>query len=136
MSQHEYMLFSSETLFDDRADDKNLYLTKKFTTKYFQRIFLLTSGQLTLVDYVDYGEWDLPDDVANGKLVGKGFPHYILRREIHGFDSIAEAIKHPLLLKSKLLTMSQVLIKRNSDTGYYELVQGEELEAIFSAAKV
>jgi hypothetical protein len=32
--------------------------------------------------------------------------------------------------------MSQVLIKRSSDTGYYELIQREELEAIFLAAKV
>jgi hypothetical protein len=134
MSQHEYKLFGVEQPFDDDAGNNWLYLTKEFN-KYYQRIYLLNSGQLALADYVNYRCGRLPEDVANGKLVGKGVMHNFLR-QLGYFGSITEALNHPLLLKSKLIDMSQVLIKRSSDTGYYELIQREELEAIFLAAKV
>lgn len=134
MSQKEYRLFSAEHQSDDKAVNKWLYLTTEFN-KYFRRIYLLDSGELALVDFVDYGDYPLPNDVANGKLVGKGVSHYSLWL-MESFDSLTEAIKHPLLLKSKLVDMSQVLVRRNSYTGYYELVQGKDIDDIFEAAKV
>jgi hypothetical protein len=134
MSQKDYRLFGANPYVDPSAANRLLYLTKQFES-YNQRIYLLESGALALVDYVDYGYYELPYDVLNGKLVGKGVSHYVLN-ELATFDSLAEAVKHPVLLKSKLINMSQVLIKRSSDTGYYELIQREELEDIFLAAKV
>lgn len=134
MSQKEYRLFSVEHQVDDRAANRSLHLTEKFES-YIQRVYLLNSGELALVDYVDYGDYPLPTSVANGKLVGKGVAHYYLR-ELLSFDSLTEAIKHPVLLKSKLINMSQVLVKRNSYTGYYELIQGADIDDIFEAAKV
>lgn len=133
MSQKEYRLFSAEQYFDDRVANSSLHLTEKFES-YIQRIYLLNSGELALVDYVNYGDGPLPNDVANGKLVGKGVSHYSLWL-MESFDSLTEAIEHPLLLKSKLINMSQVLVKRNSYTGYYELIQGADIEDIFEAAK-
>lgn len=134
MSQKEFRLFGANPQVDPRAVNKSLYLTEHFDS-YTQRIYLLESGELALIDYVDYGDYQLPTQVVNGKLVGKGVSHYYLQ-ELKSFDSLAEAIKHPTLLKSKLINMSQVLIRRNSYTGYYELIQGKDIEDIFEAAKV
>jgi hypothetical protein len=133
MSQKEYRLFGANPYVDPSAANRLLYLTKQFES-YNQRIYLLESGALALVDYVDYGAYELPHDVLNGKLVGKGVGHYVLN-ELAFFDSLAEAVRHPVLLKSKLINMSQVLVRRNSYTGYYELVQGKDIDDIFEAAK-
>lgn len=133
MSRKEYRLFGADSYVDLWAANSPLYLTEQFE-RYTQRIYLLESGTLALVDYADYKHYELPNDVLNGKLVGKGVGHYILN-ELASFDSLAEAVKHPVLLKSKLINMSQVLVRRNSYTGYYELVQGKDIDDIFEAAK-
>ena len=134
MSRKEYRLFGADSYVDPWATDRLLYLTKQFES-YAQRIYLLESGELALVDFVDYKHYELPNDVLNGKLVGKGVAHYTLY-ELAPFDSLAEAVRHPVLLKSKLINMSQILVRRNSYTGYYELVQGKDIDDIFEAAKV
>jgi hypothetical protein len=133
MSQKEYRLFSAEQTVDGGAMNKWLYLTRRFEN-YAQRVYLLNSGELALVDYVDYGDYTVPQEVLAGKTVGKGVSHYYLR-ELKSFDSFTEIFKHPILLKSKIINMSQVLVRRNSYTGYYELVQGKDIDDIFEAAK-
>lgn len=128
-----YRLFRATPQEDKRGIGSQLYLTKKCNI-YYIRIYLLTSGELSLIDYVDYGE-GVPQDVVTGKKVGVGVPHYILS-EVESFSSALEVANYSNTLKEELLVMSKVLIKYNDTSGYYELVQGKDIDDIFEAAKV
>lgn len=128
MRRDQFQLFSVEYLRDERAEGRDLYITQWFED-WHERIFLLNSGELALVNYVHYTTCPPPPATEEAKLVGRGFAHFnLIFRE--SSNSI-ENIKNLPNIKENLMNMRYVLIERSPTTGYYKLYQGEDIENLF-----
>ncbi len=97
-----------------------------------EALALLESGELALGNYVDYHRFGKPEGA--GKLIGRGFPHYILIYQ-RSFENIYELknyqISQHAFLEKDLIDMSYVLVNRNQDTGEYSFYQGDDIEKLF-----
>jgi hypothetical protein len=128
MRTEQFQLFVVEYLRDGQASGRDLYITKWFED-WEERIFLLESGELALVNYVHYTTCPPPPATEEAKLVGRGFAlHSLCFRE--SSNSI-ESIKKLPNIKEHLMNMVYVLIERSPTTGEYKLYQGEDIEKLF-----
>ncbi len=128
MRKDQFQLFTVEYLCDEQASGRDLYITRWFET-WYERIFLLESGELALVNYVHYTTCPPPPATEEAKLVGRGFAHHGLN--FRGSSNSVESIKKLPNIKEHLMNMVYVLIERSPTTGEYKLYQGEDIEKLF-----
>lgn len=131
MITQQFQLFKTEESRDREIRDRDVYITKWFED-WTRRLFLLENGELALGNYVDYHRFGKPEGA--GKLIGRGFPHYILIYQ-RSFENIYELklyqISQHAFLEKDLIDMSYVLVNRNQDTGEYSFYQGDDIEKLF-----
>jgi hypothetical protein len=135
---NKYLVATLE-LYNDRAAERvDIYISKGNNfKKYWLRLFLLPTGELVLIDYVNYhgARVIVPSDVRDGVCFGVGVPHYATHRyEIQGYNNVLDlaSIKN---LKEDVLNMKKTIVKMDEVTGCYTLLKGKELADILSGAK-
>ena len=131
MKGSKYLVLTLKTHTDSMAKGRKIYISKGYNT-YSKRIYLLSSGELVLADFVNYGG-DLPLEVKQGKCFGEGIPHYctVKTEEFRYLTPIKEEPN----IREDLINMKKAVVKMDDTSGCYSLLQGEELVDILLGAK-
>lgn len=133
MSGAKYLVCTLKPHEDPLAEGKKIYVSKG-TSVYYMRIYLLPTGELVYVDYINYRNATLPECIKSGICYGEGYPHYEVEH-VFTYETLEDLQQDIPDIKEELTSFSKAIIKMDDVTGCYILVQGQELRDILSGEK-